>query len=86
MPKVPIDRGHPDLVLEISEEIRRSGPMTFARFMDLALYHPQYGYYMTEAADPAPHESTPDRAYRTRIGWSGDYYTSSDVHPFLGQA
>ena len=44
--------------------------------MDLALYHPQFGYYVrpVETAD------------EERIGWSGDFYTSSDVHPILGQA
>jgi SAM-dependent MidA family methyltransferase len=43
--------------------------------MDLALYHPQYGYYMR-----------PPEAGTERIGWSGDFYTSSDVHPILGRA
>lgn len=43
--------------------------------MELALYHPQFGYYMR-----------PPDADSERIGWSGDYYTSSDVHPILGQA
>jgi len=43
--------------------------------MDLALYHPQYGYYMRR-----PEAGT------ERIGWSGDFYTSSDVHPILGCA
>jgi SAM-dependent MidA family methyltransferase len=44
--------------------------------MELALYHPQFGYYMRQ----------PDREDRERIGWSGDFYTSSDVHPILGRA
>jgi SAM-dependent MidA family methyltransferase len=42
----------------------------------LALYHPQYGYYMRQ----------PDSADHERIGWSGDFYTSSDVYPILGRA
>lgn len=67
--------GHPQLTAAIVSEIASSGPMPFARFMDLALYHPQYGYYMR-----------PPEAGRERIGWSGDFYTSSDVHPILGQA
>lgn len=50
--------------------------MTFARFMDLALYHPEYGYYIRLSSDP-DHE---------RIGWNGDYYTSADVHGALGWA
>jgi SAM-dependent MidA family methyltransferase len=44
--------------------------------MELALYHPQYGYYMRQ----------PDGVDHERIGWSGDFYTSSDVHPILGRA
>ncbi len=43
--------------------------------MELALYHPQFGYYMR------PPEGTTER-----IGRRGDFYTSSDVHPILGQA
>lgn len=68
--------GHPELVTAISSEIAKSGPIPFVRFMELALYHPQYGYYMRQ----------PDGANPERIGWSGDFYTSSDVHPILGRA
>jgi len=70
------DIGHPDLVAAIADEIRTSGPITFARFMELALYHPQFGYYMRTASGTG----------EDRIGWSGDFYTSSDVHPALSQA
>lgn len=48
----------------IIERIQREGPITFADYMRMALYDPQYGYYM---AGPA------------KMGWEGDYYTSSDV-------
>ena len=68
--------GYPELVAAISSEITRNGPIPFVRFMELALYHPQYGYYMRQS-DSVEHE---------RIGWSGDFYTSSDVHPILGRA
>jgi SAM-dependent MidA family methyltransferase len=44
--------------------------------MELALYHPQFGYYMRRPEDEG----------HTRIGWSGDFYTSSDVYPILGRA
>lgn len=67
--------GHPELVATIASEIAALGPIPFVRFMELALYHPQFGYYMREPDDQAE-----------RIGWNGDYYTSSDVHPILGQA
>jgi len=71
-----VTNGHPELVAAISSEIIQGGPIPFVRFMELALYHPQYGYYMRQPNDK-DHE---------RIGWSGDFYTSSDVHPILGRA
>ena len=71
-----VTTGHPELVAAISSEIVRNGPIPFVRFMELALYHPQYGYYMRQ----------PDGADHERIGWSGDFYTSSDVYPILGRA
>ena len=67
--------GHPQLVAAIASEIGRDGAIPFVRFMELALYHPQFGYYMR-----------PVDSGTERIGWNGDFYTSSDVHPFLGQA
>ncbi|OAT85546.1 class I SAM-dependent methyltransferase [Desulfotomaculum copahuensis] len=53
----------------IMNEIKINGPLTFARFMEMALYYPGLGYYT------APGE---------KIGTAGDYYTSSDVHPVFG--
>lgn len=44
--------------------------------MELALYHPRFGYYMRQT----------EGVNEERIGWSGDYYTSADVHPALAQA
>ncbi len=73
---VTLSTGHPQLLAEIKAEITATGPIPFARFMELALYHPQYGYYVRPVEDPT----------QERIGWSGDFYTSSDVHPILGQA
>lgn len=67
--------GHPELVASIASEIQSEGPIPFVRFMELALYHPQHGYYM-RPPDPGTE----------RIGWSGDYFTSSDVHSIPGQA
>lgn len=52
------------------EEIRKAGMVTFARYMDLALYHPGEGYYMGEGE---------------RIGAAGDFYTSPDVSPLFGK-
>jgi SAM-dependent MidA family methyltransferase len=48
----------------IIERIRRDGPLTFADYMRMALYEPGYGYYVSGA---------------DKMGWEGDYYTSSDV-------
>ncbi|MBS0150075.1 MAG: SAM-dependent methyltransferase [Nitrospira sp.] len=67
--------GHPELIAAIASEVTASGPIPFARFMELALYHPQFGYYMRSSKPAAE-----------RIGKNGDFYTSSDVHPILGQA
>ncbi|MBM2811596.1 MAG: hypothetical protein HW416_2355 [Chloroflexi bacterium] len=49
----------------IADEIAASGPMTFARFMELALYDPDVGYYERAAAT---------------LGPDGDYLTSSTIH------
>ncbi len=60
-----------DLVARIHGEIARDGPMTFARFMDLALYDPEGGYYRAEAARP---------------GRAGDFLTAPETHPIFGAA
>ena len=52
----------------IIERIQKEGPLTFAEYMRMALYDPNYGYYTTEP---------------TKIGWEGDYYTSTDVSTFF---
>lgn len=54
----------------IREEILADGLMTFARFMELALYHDPLGYY----------RATPDATTR-----SGDFLTSPDTHPAFGR-
>jgi SAM-dependent MidA family methyltransferase len=55
----------------IAAEIRRDGPMTFARFMELALYAPDLGYYTSD---------------ETRIGRQGDFLTAPETHPIFGAA
>ncbi|MBI5687438.1 MAG: SAM-dependent methyltransferase [Verrucomicrobia bacterium] len=67
-----VSPGRPPLLAAIRSEIAESGPMTFPRFMELALYHPQWGYY-----------TAPDA--RTRIGRSGDFYTNVSVGALFGQ-
>ncbi len=76
MSEKSLSSGQPDLIAEIAAEISDTGPIPFARFMELALYHPRFGYYIRPADGPEIE----------RIGWSGDFYTSSDVHPLLGRA
>ena len=65
-----MELGHPGLVQKLVARIERDGPISFAAFMEAALYDPEFGYYMT--AGP-------------RIGREGDYYTSLDVHPIFAE-
>ncbi len=61
----------PDALGSIMQErIGRGGPMPFAAFMQLALYHPTLGYY----ARPEP-----------RTGWRGDFVTSPELDPAFGR-
>jgi len=59
-----------ELKADIINIIEEKGKITFAGFMDLVLYHPEYGYYVSE---------------REKTGKRGDYYTSTDVHPVFGR-
>ena len=53
---------------EIRRRIGARGPITFAEFMEVALFWPQGGYYL----GPEP------------LGAAGDFYTSPLVHPAFG--
>jgi SAM-dependent MidA family methyltransferase len=53
----------------LTEEIRREGPITFRRFMEVALYHPEFGYY---------------RRTRDPFGKAGDFYTAEQIQPVFG--
>lgn len=61
----------PELVAAIRAEIERDGPLTFARFMEIALYDPARGYYRGTAARP---------------GRAGDFLTAPEAHPIFGRA
>jgi SAM-dependent MidA family methyltransferase len=50
--------------------LRRAGPLSFERYMELCLYHPEHGYYMQG---------------RERTGMRGDYFTSPDLHPVFAR-
>jgi SAM-dependent MidA family methyltransferase len=52
------------------KRLAASGRITFEQYMDLCLYHPEYGYYMRGAG---------------RTGKQGDYFTSSDLHPIFAR-
>ncbi len=54
----------------IRDEISRCGPISFERFMELALYHPSLGYYR-RGADP--------------FGRQGDFYTAEQLQPVFGR-
>ncbi len=60
---------HPELSQALADALE-DGPIPFRRFMELALYHPQGGYYCRE---------------NPRIGPDGDFYTSPHQSPWLGR-
>ncbi len=60
----------PELKAEIVRQIAQQGAISFARYMELCLYHQQYGYYTST---------------RNRIGKQGDFFTSSSVHSLFGR-
>ena len=80
--EIPTTKGNESLIHKITSEITRTGPITFARFMELALYDQEHGYYMTESSDLQVESGRGGE----RIGWSGDFYTAPDVHPLLAKA
>ena len=57
------------IATQIRAEIAASGPITFARFMELALYSPATGYYERDRA----------------IGRKGDFFTSVSAGPLFGE-
>lgn len=55
----------------IRHRIEQAGRITFAEFMELALYYPEYGYYLSS---------------ETRAGRAGDFITAPEASPLFGQA
>jgi SAM-dependent MidA family methyltransferase len=53
----------------LRDQIQRSGPMPFDRFMEAALYRPEFGYY---------------RRKRDPFGAGGDFYTAEQIQPAFG--
>ena len=62
--------GNPALIELIRKEIQNRGPVSFAWFMQQALYHPEQGYYSSGCC---------------AIGRRGDYFTNVSVGPFFGR-
>jgi SAM-dependent MidA family methyltransferase len=54
----------------IIDVIKRQGAISFRDFMEMSLYHPQFGYYSTT---------------RDKIGQRGDFYTSPCVSSLFGE-
>jgi SAM-dependent MidA family methyltransferase len=52
----------------LRDEVARTGPILFRRFMQVALYHPDFGYYRRH--DP--------------FGKSGDFFTAAQLQPVFG--
>src|SRR5215211_5320974 len=69
-PRPISDIGNPDLVSAVRDEINAAGRrISFARCMELALYHPAWGYYLSSQRRP---------------GRPGDFLTAPETHPFFG--
>ena len=61
---------NPDLIEHLEAVIAERGRISFSEYMETVLYHPEHGYY-SRARNP--------------IGPDGDFYTSSNVDPAMGQ-
>ena len=54
----------------IIKRIQAKGPIPFAEYMELCLYHPRFGYYSR---------------VKKRTGQSGDFFTSVDIGSLFGE-
>lgn len=88
----------PSLAQRIRAEITRQGAIPFRRFMELALYDEERGYYArsrrspredsrpsgAEAA-PGPLPKATAAGHADPFGVSGDYFTNSQLQPVFGR-
>jgi SAM-dependent MidA family methyltransferase len=65
-----MNTGNSDLIRIIRTQVEKHGPVSFAWFMQQALYHPEHGYYSSG---------------RCAIGRKGDYFTNVSVGSLFGQ-
>ena len=87
-----------ELLSEIKSRIRERGPITFAEFMDLALYSPDGGYYCGKGGENSIKAEATEGGLPTSEGgrgslggaseptpWgpAGDYFTSLDMGPIF---
>jgi SAM-dependent MidA family methyltransferase len=59
-----------ELARRIRDEITAGGPVTFARFMERALYEPAHGYYRRTEVGPGTRDA--------------DFLTAPETHPIFG--
>lgn len=68
-PNASEDVGAPELVTRVKDRIRQHGRITFAKYMSMALYDPDFGYYTSG---------------RKTVGTDGDFITSASLGPAFG--
>ena len=67
----PIVSHNPAIQALLEQAIAAEGPLLFDRFMDVALYDSQHGYYA--------------QRNRTIVGRDGDFFTSVSTGPVFGR-
>ncbi len=84
----PLPESDPRLVERIAAEIRDGGPMPFARFMEIALYDAEAGYYAGGGGTAAPggwaDAGAGSSGRTTGPGRLGDFLTAPEGHPIFG--
>jgi SAM-dependent MidA family methyltransferase len=80
----PLPESDPRLLARIRSEILASGPMPFDRFVEIALYDPEAGYYGGERKAGADVEQVPGT--QPGPGREGDFLTAPEGHPIFGWA
>ena len=62
-------QSHSHIIKIILDEIARNGPISFDKYLDLALYHKEYGYYMNA---------------KSKFGFDGDFTTAPSFSNLFG--